>query len=177
MTKEILVIYGMIERHLMAKHEACYFTGSQNYATLKEEWINVPLLIRLTCNGGCWCSLSYGGIGQLVAESALEVICCRHWDVINHHLGFNTGYMLQCSYVTVFNFLCLKVLDRVFNQAEFSNSIVKIKDTLVKGPVCNSLLFIKMCIIKDWSEYWNLRVVIVLWTRPVPLIFLRLLLL
>ena len=39
MTQEILVNYGMIECHLMADHEACYFTGSQNYATLNEEWI------------------------------------------------------------------------------------------------------------------------------------------
>ncbi len=41
MTQEILVIYGMIERHLiiMAKHKACYFTGSQNYASLNEELI------------------------------------------------------------------------------------------------------------------------------------------
>ena len=39
MTQEILVIYGMIECHSMAKHKACYFTGSQNYATLNEELI------------------------------------------------------------------------------------------------------------------------------------------
>ena len=45
MTKEILVIYGMIERHLMAKHEACYFTRSQNYATLNEEWIYTIIIL------------------------------------------------------------------------------------------------------------------------------------
>ena len=39
MTQEIFVIYGMIERHLMAKHKAYYFTGSQNYASLNEELI------------------------------------------------------------------------------------------------------------------------------------------
>ena len=39
MTQEILVIYGMIERHLMANHKAYYFTGSQNYASLNEELI------------------------------------------------------------------------------------------------------------------------------------------
>ncbi len=40
MTWEIRVIDGMIELHLMAKHKAYYFTGSQNYyASLNVELI------------------------------------------------------------------------------------------------------------------------------------------
>ncbi len=45
MTQEILVIYGMIECHLMAKHKACYFTGAQNYATLNGELIFIHLTL------------------------------------------------------------------------------------------------------------------------------------
>ncbi len=49
MTQEILVIYGMIECRLMAKHKACYFTGSLNYATLKEELISGIRKIIVRC--------------------------------------------------------------------------------------------------------------------------------
>ncbi len=45
MKGEILVIYGMIERHLRAKHKACYFTASQNCASLNEELIYVNYAI------------------------------------------------------------------------------------------------------------------------------------
>ncbi len=46
MTWEILVIYGLIECHLMAKHKAYHFTGSHNCASLNEELIYASLSIR-----------------------------------------------------------------------------------------------------------------------------------
>ncbi len=39
----------MITRHLMAKHKACYFTGSQNYASFNEELINRQAGFAIKC--------------------------------------------------------------------------------------------------------------------------------